>query len=204
MNSKSKCALSQKRPSALTLRAPLTRISVVEIILNIAGDVVTLFVLNPVCVRLFVVADENSKQNNHRNLPDEADCRQADPNVGGSLAAEKIPHGARSVLWARCSARSSLWCGTLTRIRKYRRSGGGGGVCSDSPLTRWGRTRTCPHTNHTFPALRHGSSGTPAGRIPNKKRGKHSTIFEGLQWELMLKQKKRNSSCAVFSDHTTL
>lgn len=89
---------SQSPPSALTLRATLTRISEVEIVLDVAGDVVSPFVLDPVCVRLLVIPDENSKQNNHRNLPDEADCREADPDVGTPLPAEKIPHDA----WCVC------------------------------------------------------------------------------------------------------
>lgn len=141
------------QPSALTLQATLTRISEVEIILDIAGDVVFPSELNPVCVRLFVIPDENSKQDNHRNLPNKADCREADPNIGTPLPAEKIPHDACCVLSALSSARSSLWCGTLTCICKYSRWGEGGGVCSDCPLTRWGRTRICLQTNHTFSAL---------------------------------------------------
>lgn len=92
--SKSKSALFKNQPCAPASRAALTRISVVEIILDIAGDVVSLFVLNPVCVRLFVIPDEHSKENNHRNLPHEADGREADPNVGVPLPAEEIPHGA--------------------------------------------------------------------------------------------------------------
>lgn len=137
-NSKSKSAPCKDEPSALTSRAALTRISEVEIVLDVTGDVVLPSELNPVCVRLFVIADENSKQDDHRNLPDEADCREADANVGRPLPVEKIPHDARCVLWALSSAGSSLFSGTLTCICKYRRSGEGGGMCSDSPLTCWG------------------------------------------------------------------
>lgn len=91
--------MSSSSSSALTLRdATLTGVSEVEIVLDVAADVVSPFVLNPVCVRLFVIADENSKQDDHGNLPDEADRREADPHVGAALPAEKVPHAAWRVL----------------------------------------------------------------------------------------------------------
>lgn len=85
-------------PSALTSGVTLTGVSEVEVILNVAGYVVSPFVFDPVCVWLFIIPDENSKQDDHRNLPDEADRREADPNVGVPLPTEKIPHDAASVL----------------------------------------------------------------------------------------------------------
>lgn len=96
------CSKIQRPALRSDLTVTLTRISEVEIVLDVAGDVVSPFVLNPVCVRLFIIPDENAKQNNHRNLPDEADCREADPDVGRPLPAEEIPHDARCVCVCVC------------------------------------------------------------------------------------------------------
>ena len=42
-----------------------------------------LFVLMPVRVGLFVVSDEDTEQDDHGDLPDEADRGETDPHVGG-------------------------------------------------------------------------------------------------------------------------
>lgn len=82
------------------IRNLLTGVSEVEVILYVAGDVFMGLGLYPVCVRLLVVADEDSEEDDHGDLPDEADYRQCKTDVGvlwptetvfASLAA--IPHG---------------------------------------------------------------------------------------------------------------
>lgn len=77
----------------------LTGISEVEIIVNVAGDVVFLFVLSPMCICLWIIPNKNSKQHNHSNLPDKADSRQANTQIGVLLLAEKaVPHSDDSLL----------------------------------------------------------------------------------------------------------
>lgn len=52
--------------------------------------------LDPVCVRLLVVSDENSKQDDHGDLPHEADGGQTHAYVGVLLRAQEtaeVPHG---------------------------------------------------------------------------------------------------------------
>ncbi len=46
---------------------------------------------DPVSVRLLVVTDEHTKQDNHCNLPDKADCWETDSNIGvfGHFREEK-------------------------------------------------------------------------------------------------------------------
>lgn len=82
------------------IRNLLTGVSEVEVILYVAGDVFMGLGLYPVCVRLLVVADEDSEEDDHGNLPEETDNRQCKTDVGvlwptetvfASLAA--IPHG---------------------------------------------------------------------------------------------------------------
>lgn len=68
----------------------LTGISEVEVIFNVARNVVFPSELWPVCVRLLIIPDENSKQDDHSNLPDEADCRQTNTHIGVLWPAEKI------------------------------------------------------------------------------------------------------------------
>lgn len=75
----------------------LTGISVVEVIFDIAGDVLMQFGLCPMCVWLIIIPDENSKQHNHGNLPDEADSRQTNTNIGVLLPAEKIAHALTTI-----------------------------------------------------------------------------------------------------------
>lgn len=100
----------------------LTGISEVEVILNVTSDVVILFMLYPMCVWLLIIPDENSKQHNHSNLPDKADSRQTDPNIGVLSAAEQIahavatvPHGADSLLMLRWSLLALLWCPAVSQ-----------------------------------------------------------------------------------------
>lgn len=134
----------------------LTGISEVEVILDVAGDVVAPFVLYPAsCVWLLVIADENSKKNNHSDLPDKADGRQANPNVGVLPPAEKtahalttVPHGADSPLlmmllfyllgWSSTVARSGFSAdAAFIRSPAYEPVEG---LCPDSPLTGSGWT----------------------------------------------------------------
>lgn len=60
----------------------LTWISEVEVILNVTRYVFFFPVLYPVRIRLFVVADEDSKQDNHCCLPNEAHSWKADADIG--------------------------------------------------------------------------------------------------------------------------
>lgn len=95
----------------------LTGISEVEVILNITSDVVFPFILYPMCIWLFIIPDENSKQHNHSNLPDKADCRETDPNIGVLLAAEKIAHAVTTVPHG---ADSFCWCWSLLSLQRCR------------------------------------------------------------------------------------
>lgn len=92
--------VDNRKQEKTSLLSVLTGISEVEVVLDVAGDVVGPSVLWPAAAGLLVVADENPEQNDHGNLPHEADSRQADPNVGVLPAAEKVarslaavPHG---------------------------------------------------------------------------------------------------------------
>lgn len=67
----------------------LTWISEVELVLEVR-EVLFLFQLYPVSICLLVVADEDPKQHNHSNLPDEADGRQADADVGVLLRPKEV------------------------------------------------------------------------------------------------------------------
>lgn len=113
--------------------------------------------LYPMCVWLLIIPDENSKQHNHSNLPDKADSRQTDPNIGVLSAAEQIahavttvPHGADSLLVLRWSLLALLWCPAVSQeIYMWLLRG----VCSKSPLTNRGRTHlVCWQVNHSFPS----------------------------------------------------
>lgn len=66
----------------------LTGISEVEVIFDVTRDVVGLFVLYPVCICLLVISDENSKQDDHSYLPDEAHGGQADPHISVLLRTQ--------------------------------------------------------------------------------------------------------------------
>lgn len=82
----------------------LTGISEVEVVVQVR-EVLRLLVLHPVCIGLNVVSDEKPKQDDHSDLPDEADCRQTDAYVGVLLRAEKVSHDAALITpWPRTSA----------------------------------------------------------------------------------------------------
>ncbi len=78
----------------------LTWVSVVEVILNVTRDVVLMLVLRPVCIRLLVITHKHSKQDDHGDLPHEADQRQGDPDIRvfghapeASAAGSQVLHG---------------------------------------------------------------------------------------------------------------
>ncbi len=59
-----------------------------------------MLVLRPVCIRLFIITHKQSKQDDHGNLPHEADQRQSDPDAKvfglepeASAAGNEVPHG---------------------------------------------------------------------------------------------------------------
>lgn len=146
----------------------LTGISEVEVILNVAGDVVLLFVLYPMCVRLLIIPDENSKQHNHSNLPDKADSWQTDPNVRVLTPAEEIAHALATVphvvdcllmlLWSLLSQRLLLQCHVQEPLCKrdyiYINLWPFGRVCLDAPLRNRGWTPLhCTPVNHSLLAL---------------------------------------------------
>lgn len=100
----------------------LTGISEVEVIFDVTGEVFMSFVLHPMGIRLLIIPNENSKQNNHSDLPDEADGRQTDADIGVLLPAEiaahalcTVPHGVDRLLMMLCSLfslfslRSAVW-----------------------------------------------------------------------------------------------
>lgn len=63
-------------------KVSLTWISEIEVVLSVAGYVFFFPVLYPVRVGLFVIADEDAKQDDHRNLPHEAHSWETDTDVG--------------------------------------------------------------------------------------------------------------------------
>lgn len=71
--------------------ATLTWISEVKVILNVTWYVFFFPVLYPVCVRLLVVTDEDSKQDDHRRLPHEANCRETNANICVLWTVTQIP-----------------------------------------------------------------------------------------------------------------
>lgn len=76
----------------------LTGISVVEVIFDVAGDVLSLLVHCPMCICFGVVPNENSKEHNHSKLEEEADDRQAGAHIGALILAEEaVPHGGDSL-----------------------------------------------------------------------------------------------------------
>jgi len=60
----------------------LTWISIVKIILYIRGNIISSSVVDPIGVRLLIITNEHSKQDDHSNLPDKADCWKTDSNIG--------------------------------------------------------------------------------------------------------------------------
>lgn len=143
------------------LHTVLTGISEVEVVFNIAGEVVTPPELWPMCVWLLIVSDENSKQDNHSNLPDKADSWQTNTHIGVLLPAEKItktlttvPHDDESLLMMLGSLLSQdVFCCDLQQhpsgyIWAFQ------GVCPISPLTHRGWMHlTCYQVNHSLSAI---------------------------------------------------
>ena len=87
------------------MEVALTWVSEVEVILNVAGDVVFPPELLPVSVRLLVVSDEDPEQDNHGDLPHKADSGQGDPHVGALGATiEPAQHvgGRENREWLGC------------------------------------------------------------------------------------------------------
>lgn len=88
----------------------LTWVSEVEVVLDVTRDVFLVFVLGPVCIWFFIVTHKQSEQDDHGDLPHEADPRQADPDVRvfgpapeASAAVDEVPHGEVkrwSVVWS--------------------------------------------------------------------------------------------------------
>lgn len=75
-----------------------------------ARNVLLVHVLHPVRVRFFVVTHEESKQDDHSDLPDEAHRGQADPHVGVLGGAPETPAavGYVSHVEMRCSGGDSV------------------------------------------------------------------------------------------------
>lgn len=69
----------------------LTWISEIEVVLNVTGYVFFFSVLDPVRIRLFVIADEDPKQDDHCYLPDEAHSWKTDANVGVFWMVAEVP-----------------------------------------------------------------------------------------------------------------
>lgn len=69
----------------------LTWISVIEVVLNVTGYVIFFSVLYPVRIRLFVIADEDPKQDDHCYLPHEAHSWKTDADVGVFLTVAEVP-----------------------------------------------------------------------------------------------------------------
>lgn len=69
----------------------LTWISEIEVVLNVTGDVVFFPVLYPVSIRLFIIADEDPKQDDHCYLPHEAHSWKADADVGVFWTVTQVP-----------------------------------------------------------------------------------------------------------------
>lgn len=80
----------------------LTWVSEVEVILNVAGYVFLFSVLYPVCVRLFVVADEDPKQDDHGYLPHEAHSWEADADVGVFRSVAEVPEALDAAHGSTC------------------------------------------------------------------------------------------------------
>jgi hypothetical protein len=60
----------------------LTRVAIVKLVLNVAGDVLALLLQPPVSIGLDVVAHEHAKENHHGHLQDQAGDGQPPPKVG--------------------------------------------------------------------------------------------------------------------------
>lgn len=73
------------------VKKSLTWISEVEVILNVTWYIFFFPVLYPVWIRLFVVTDEDSKQDDHRRLPHEANCWETDANICVLWTVAQIP-----------------------------------------------------------------------------------------------------------------
>ena len=99
--------------------AELTWISEIEVIFNVTGDVVVLFVLCPVGVGLLIIADENSKKHNHSNLPDKADCRQTETHIGILCPAKEIPHAVNTVPHVDDSLVTAGLCSSSSALTRY-------------------------------------------------------------------------------------
>lgn len=69
----------------------LTWISEVEVILNVTGYVFFFLVLYPVRIRLFIVPDEDPKQDDHCCLPHEAHGWKTEADVGVFLTVAEVP-----------------------------------------------------------------------------------------------------------------
>lgn len=46
------------------------------------GNIVSSLVFDPMGVRLLIITNEHTKQDDHSNLPDKADCWETDSNIG--------------------------------------------------------------------------------------------------------------------------
>ena len=115
----------------------------------------------PMCIRLLIIADENSKQDNHSNLPHKADSWQTNTHIGVLLPAEKIshalttvPHGDDSLLMILRSLLSQL-CSAVTCSSIS--AGIYGPLEGCAPLlhshTRGWTHLTCYQVNHSLPAV---------------------------------------------------
>lgn len=59
----------------------LTWVSIVKVILYMTGNTFLTHMFNPVAVRLLIIADEHTKQDDHSNLPDKANDWKTDSNI---------------------------------------------------------------------------------------------------------------------------
>lgn len=83
----------------------LTWVSEIEVIFYITRYVVFNPEFLPVCIRLFIVPDENAKQDDHGHLPDEADRRQTNPHIGVLVGTkEPVPHRVHCVQARMCTS----------------------------------------------------------------------------------------------------
>ena len=79
---------------AARVELTLTGVAEVEVVLDVAGDVILPPELLPVGVGLLVVADEDPEQDDHGDLPHEADGRQGHPHIGAlGATVEPAQHG---------------------------------------------------------------------------------------------------------------
>lgn len=68
-----------------------TWISEVEVVLDVTCYIFMFFVLSPVGIRLLIVTDKNSKQDDHGGLPHDTNCWKAQADVGVFRAVAHLP-----------------------------------------------------------------------------------------------------------------